>query len=256
LESDNRLITLRRAGSSGALVQTLGGLRKPVDHALDQLRFWLDRNPLRSYQPVPVLGVNHAARDSGTQSRWEVMRPLILRGGVQSAVDVGCDAGWFTLQLASEGIRTIGVEYDPPAYRTATVAARRSGLDNVGVLVMRVEPESVVLLPEVDCSLLLAVWHHVVREQGFNEATLVLRAVWERTNKVLFFETGESEMDASYSLPVMHSDAQSWITQYLGEHCEGGVIKHLGTHDAFTPDHRPCRRNLFAVTRPAVGLTD
>ena len=220
-----------------------------MDDGLDQLRFWLDRNPFRSYQPVPVLGVNRAARASGTQSRWEVMRPVILRAGVQSAVDIGCDAGWFTLQLASEGIRTIGVEYDPPAYRTAIVAARKSGLDNVGVLVMRVEPESAALLPEIDCSLLLAVWHHVVREQGLHQATLVLRTLWEKTTKVLFFETGESEMDASYNLPIMEPDAETWITQYLHDRCEGGDVKHLGTHDAFTPDHRPCRRNLFAVTR-------
>ena len=240
---------MRRAGASLAPVQRLGALRRPVDDALDQLRFWLDRNPLRSYQPVPELGADHAARALGTWSRWEAMRPLVAAGGVRSAVDVGCDAGWFTLRLASEGVVTIGVEYDPPAYRTAIVAARRSGLENVGLLVIRIDPQSATMLPRADACLLLAVWHHLVREQGLDQATSVLRTLWQQTGTVLFFETGEGEMDASYSLPAMDPDSRTWIAEYLGDCCPGGEVNHLGIHDAFTPDLRPCRRNLFAVMR-------
>src|SRR5581483_12402316 len=88
------------------------------------------------YQPVRELGSRFetADRAAGTSSRWAAMQPVIVELAPKSAADVGCNAGWFTLQLGRMGISTVGIEGHPPYYRTALTAVRRSGLQNVAVM--------------------------------------------------------------------------------------------------------------------------
>jgi hypothetical protein len=68
---------------------------------------------------------------------------------------------------------------------------------------MPVNTETTCLLPHTDVVLLLSVWHHWVKVYGFESATQILSGLWERCNKVLFFETGENEMPADFGLPSM-----------------------------------------------------
>jgi hypothetical protein len=77
----------------------------------------------------------------------------------------------------------------------------------------------------------------------------MMETFWDRTEKVLFFDTGENEMTPDYRLPEMRPDSRSWLTGYLAETCEGARIEHLGLHGAFDPAGRPVERNLFAVIR-------
>ena len=110
-------------------------------------------------------------------------------------------------------------------------------------------PASVELLPYADVVLFLAVWHHLTRAYGLEPATAILRVVWARTRRVLFFETGEREMSPDFRLPAMEPDAQTWLTAFLAEVCEGGGVRHLGRHAAFDAAGNPVERNLFAVER-------
>jgi hypothetical protein len=114
---------------------------------------------------------------------------------------------------------------------------------------MSVTPSTVGFLPAVDCVLLLSIWHHFVRQWGVEAATEMLAEIWEKTGRLLFFETGEDEMPASWRLPPMLPDARRWLTGFLGDVCVGASIVHLGLHDALSPDDEPCRRNLFVVVR-------
>jgi hypothetical protein len=126
---------------------------------------------------------------------------------------------------------------------------RRSGLDNVGVLALELKPDNVVAVPAADAVLCLSVWHHLVRYHGLAGATEMLETIWDRTEKVLFFDTGENEMTPDYGLPEMTPDARSWLSAYLAETCKSSRIEHLGTHAAFDPSGRAVERNLFAVIR-------
>jgi hypothetical protein len=177
------------------------------------------------------------------------MFPVLCQQAVESAVDIGACEGYFSIRLGRACIPTIAIEGDPPTYRTAIFAVRRSGLDDVGVLALELTPENVVAVPASDCTLCLSVWHHFVRRYGLSKATEMLETIWDRTGKVLFFDTGESEMTPDYGLPAMTPDPQSWLAAYLAETCAGSRIEHLGTHAAFDPSGQPCERNLFAVIR-------
>jgi len=223
--------------------------RKRVDDALDRLRFRVDTFPHGLYQPVSSLPGGSARRGDGSESRSEAILAVVGEQAVESAVDVGACEGYFSIKLGEAGVSTIALEGDPTIHRTALYAVRRSGLDNVGVLALNLTPQNVAAVPPADATLCLSIWHHFVRGYGLHAATEMLETIWERTGKVLFFDTGENEMTTDFGLPEMSPDARSWISAYLAETCEGSRVEHLGTHAAFDPSGAPCERNMFAVIR-------
>lgn len=223
--------------------------RDTFDNVLDLLRFRIDTFPHGLYQPVPSLPARNATRAGGSESRWSAMLPIIRAQAVESAIDIGACEGYFSIKLAAAGIPTIAIESKPGNYRTALLAVRRNGTRKVGVLAMEVTPENVVTVPPSDCVLCLSVWHHFVRSHGLDHATAMLETIWQQTRKVMFFDTGETEMTPDYRLPPMTPDPRSWLIAYLARTCAGARTEHLGLHRAFDPSGKPCQRNLFAVIR-------
>ncbi|MFD9459547.1 hypothetical protein [Streptomyces sp. NPDC060027] len=232
-------------------LQVMRGARRRLDDAIDLIRLKLDALPDGIYQPVPGIRVRKAKRSVGTGSRWAAMEPVVERLGVESALDVGANVGYFPIKLAMRGIPSVALESDPKCVRTATTAVRRNQLDNVAVMDLELRPDTLRLLPTADCTLLLSLWHHLVRELGLDAATHLLRGLWTRTGKVMFFDSGEDEMPESFGLPPMVPTPDAWLTEYLRKSCTGGRVEHLGRHRAFDADGLPTDRALFAVIREA-----
>lgn len=226
-------------------------VRRLVDRTLDQLRYRLDTFPRLPYQPLPQVGIAHALRDEGVFSRWAAMAEVLDELQPRTALDLGSQVGFFTLQLAERQIPTVAVEMEPRHYRILLAALRRLKLTHVGVLAMEFTPRTAPLLPSTDAVVFLSVWHHLVRWHGEDQARAMLRVVWSRTQQVLFFETGENEMPARYHLPDMGADPRAWLTGMLEQECAGGTVGFLGRHSAFDPDDRPYDRHVFAVVRPS-----
>ena len=235
---------------SGALLRRLVR-REAVDSVVDRLRYRIDTFPFGLYQPVSSLPGGRATRATGSETRWDAIRPVLEDNGVGSAVDIGACEGYFSLMLAEAGVSTIALEGKPPNYRTTLYAVRRSGLGNIGVLALTLTPENVDLMPSADCVLCLSIWHHFVRAYGLEAATAMLQAIWRKTGVVMFFDTGETEMTPDYRLPAMTPDPRSWLEGYLSQTCAGSRIEHLGRHRAFDPEGASAERNLFAVVRTA-----
>ncbi|WP_143074830.1 hypothetical protein [Streptomyces mangrovisoli] len=229
----------------------MSGARRVVDDAIDEVRLRLDALPDGIYQPVPGIRVRKAKRSVGTGSRWAAMAPVVERLKVETALDVGANVGYFPIRLAQRGIASVALEADPKCVRTAMTAVRRNRLDNVAVTSLEFRPDTLGLLPATDCTLLLSLWHHLVREMGFGTATDLLRGLWSRTGKVMFFDSGEDEMPESFGLPRMVPTADVWLAEYLGKNCADGRVEHLGRHRAFDADGLPTDRALFAVVREA-----
>jgi SAM-dependent methyltransferase len=215
---------------------------------MDEVRLRLDRMGPQGYQPMPPDGVG-GHRAQGTRSRWEKISPLVAELKVATALDVGCNSGWFVYQLASAGVATIGVDSDLAMIRTSIYIARRARSLPMGVLYLDVDVDNVKLLPEVDCVLFLSIWHHMVRAYGLVAADAILAALWGKTRKVLLFDTGQSECAEEFHLPAMAPTPGAWLDGHLGELCRGAEVHNLGRHAAFAPDGTPCTRELFALIR-------
>lgn len=194
-----------------------------------------------AYQPVDVLGI---AVDPTThrriESRWHAIAPVLGRIGAQSALDIGAAEGFYSLRMAATGIPVVALEAKERPHRVlqrAISILAPSG--QLSQLRMTVSPETVELLPSADAVLLLAVWHHWVRDYGLVQAERMLTTTWERSNKALFFESGEN-MPAAYGLPDFGPHPLSAITERLERACPDSSIEFLGRHP---------ERHLFVIIR-------
>jgi hypothetical protein len=246
MQAPTRAVRLHQAFPASPLMSRL---RAAVDNAIDLIRVKLDALPDGVYQPVPGLPVRRAKRALGSESRWAAIKPVIERLAVKSAMDVGANIGYFPIMLASNGVPAVAVESDRKCVRTMATALRRNGVRSVAVMELELRPDTVELLPDTDCTILLSVWHHLVSDQGFDSATELLQQLWTRTGKVMFFDTGEEEMPESYGLRRMAPSPQAWLTGYLQKTCTDGRIEFLGRHRAFDAAGYPADRGLFAVIR-------
>ncbi|MEU7697510.1 hypothetical protein ACF064_06680 [Streptomyces sp. NPDC015492] len=245
-QASTRLIRLHQ---QVAALRLMPRACRRLNDTIDLIRLRLDVLPEGLYQPVPGLPVRKARRAAGSRSRWTAMEPVVARLGVRTAKDIGSNAGYFPIKLAELGILVVALEADPRFVRTTTTAVRRNRLDNVAVMALELRTDTLGLLPTTDCTLLLSLWHHLVKELGLETATQLLRGLWDRTDKVLFFDTGEAEMPDSFGLPRMTPTPDAWLTEYLRESCAGARVEHLGRHRAFDADGLPAERALFAVVR-------
>lgn len=245
-QTSTRMVRLHQRFPS---LRMMRDARRLLDDGIDLVRLKLDALPDGIYQPVPGIRVRRAKRSVGTGSRWAAMEPVVERLGVESALDVGANVGYFPIKLAQRGTASVALESDPKCVRTAMTAVRRNQLDNVAVMSLEFRPDTLGLLPATDCTLLLSLWHHLVRELGLDTATDLLRGLWDRTGKVMFFDSGEDEMPESFGLPRMVPTPDAWLTEYLEKTCAGGRVEHLGRHRAFDAGGLPTDRALFAVIR-------
>jgi len=233
-------------------------LKQVAQSILDRVQFYLDVLPGLPYQPLPWLGLHNAKRSVGTLQRWNAIKEVISQCSCGSAIDVGCNVGFFSLSIAEMGIPVLAVDNHESSLRIGQYASKRTNVSNVTFAKLEVNPDTMRLLPSADIIIFLSVFHHWVRHFGFPVATQMLKGLWEKCNVVMFFETGESEMPLCFGLPEMKPTCQEWLENYLRTECNPASIKHLGCFKAFGPGgnetHNVVTRNLFAVHRkPPLG---
>ena len=237
-------------------------LRTRVQHIIDELQFRFDVWPTLYYQPLPWLGFDTAKRGAGTVARWTAIEASIRGLPINSALDIGCNVGYFCFSLAAQGIPALGIDQDDRFLRIAQhaarkLAARHIAADKVGFCHLTIDRSTVRLLPQVDLILLLSVWHHWVRAYGLPTASEMLAAVWAKADQALFFETGEAEMPPEFGLSMLKISPRDWLEDYLSAICADSTVRCLGAFKAFAPrgdeTHAVVHRNLFMISRRSTG---
>lgn len=208
---------------SKRLLRTVFRLERRAEVAAGMLIY----NP---YQPIPWLGKLGGKRYVGTFARWDAIEKVIPPPP-RSVLDIGSNIGFFSLKLAERGYIVIGVEAGWGAYRLGGSLRDTLDLDNVACLKMTIQPSNIDALPSVDIMLFLSVFHHWILAYGFEEASMMLGVLLNKTKEMLFFETGQSTDPgvAPYLtvLPDMKPDPRTWMTNFLLE-VGASEVQYLG----------------------------
>lgn len=219
---------------------------------LETTRFIVD-TPKLDYQPLPWVGVSQAdIRGDATYSRWKQIEKILSQQQGKTALDIGSCYGFFSIKMAEMGYDVIGVDLNPSHIRIARYAVPRSLRNHCNFLEMELAPGNIDFLPPVDCTLLLSVWHHWVYHFGLSDATEMLRTIWSKTKKVVFFETGEGEVIDEFNLPFNSDNSRQWLKNYLEKTCVGAAVIVVSEHEAGKYKHytlRKTTRALFMILR-------
>jgi tRNA (mo5U34)-methyltransferase len=152
--------------------------------------------------------------------KWREIRdhlPADLTGW--TALDIGCNAGFYTFELAKRGARVTGIDYDPRYLRQARWAARQFGLeDQVEFRHMQVY-DLARSAESWDLVLFMGVLYHLRYPQ------LGLDIVARRVRRLMVFQTltmpGEEVYDAPADLDIHDREtllAPGWPRMAFLEH--------------------------------------
>jgi len=199
----------------------------------------------RSYQPMPWIGLTTRKRDASTLARWEAIESNldIMHG---SAMDIGCNLGYFILRLAEKGFYGIGIDTEYGNVKIAQYAQRKAGIENAAFSNMAVTPGNIEVLPEVDVLIFFSVWHHWIVAYGLEKALEMLSIIWGKTRHVMFFESGE---DTEIQILQITEEPAHWVHTRLEQTCPEGTIRVIGRFSRGTHMKTEQKRTLFAVYR-------
>jgi len=203
------------------------------------------------YQPLLGLEGQNIARNQVSirpcMNRWDAIRQHLPKNG--SAIDIGCQNGFFTMKLAQHGLATIGLERDEASFRVCQLVSLANDPLPAGFWHYDITSGSAAKLPVVDCIVCLSVFHNWVREFGFEEADRIMKVLASRTRSTMVFETGQNDQVQAWwatAMDFMGADPESWIRQYLRD-LGFDSVKHVGTF-AGTAKHES-KRHLFVARR-------
>jgi|SaaInlStandDraft_3_1057020.scaffolds.fasta_scaffold90742_1 hypothetical protein len=222
-----------------------------IQFRIDTTNFMIDK-PKFDYQPLPWLGIKRAEiRGEATYARWEAIKGQLAN--VSSLKDIGCCVGFFCHSAADEfGINTIGIDMNDRFLRIANRAkCKIQNGDKEIFFNLKIDIDTVNLLPKTDSTILFSVWHHWVFYYGLDGATKILKSVWESTNNVLFFESGEEETKEEFNLPF-DKKASIWLKEYLVKNLEGSEVTVLGEFEAGNYKHyeiKKYKRTVFSIVK-------
>jgi tRNA (mo5U34)-methyltransferase len=129
--------------------------------------------------------------------KWEVLAPRLPKDlDGWTALDIGCNAGYYSFELARRGARVTGIDVDPHYLRQAQWAARKLGLERA-IEFRRMQVYDLAGEHEpYDLVLFMGVFYHL------RYPLLGLDIVARRTRRVMVFQT--------LTMPGMEVFSDTW----------------------------------------------
>lgn len=206
--------------------------------------------PKGEYQPFPFdKKLIKMRRYESTVERWKKMKPVLVSENVKSLKDIGSCMGYFCHKAAESEIQSFGFDRNLTFVSISTLISKKMNLIKAPSFTrIEMNPDTVCFLPRTDATLLLSVWHHWYFEFGEVLADKMLLKVWQNTQKVLIFESGEEEIWKEFEFPDIDTSAKDWLQAKL-ESLPGGEVLALSATSAAAYDHYELKmdRTLFAV---------
>ena len=207
------------------------------------------------YLPCRYFETAGTLRSVSTIKRYEQVRGCISETlgekPESSILDLGCNEGYFTLRLASEGFWVCGIDADPGYLRVARFLQQKYSVHGASFYQLTANKDTILRLPTFDVVIFMSVFQKWCSQFGFSEAFSMLSTLWQRTKRIMFFEMPDSlESADSFKTVLPHmGETKEECRDYI-KNTLGGLgscsVTWIADNDM---DYRPERRSLFAITR-------
>jgi|GEM_PF-5457204 len=207
------------------------------------------------YQPLYPGGRADSRLKWLFNERWEAICKELGPYTSGSALDIGCNVGFFSFHLNELGYQVQGVEADPLNVYLCNSVIERRRLRNISFLNGMIDEAHVNSMPSFEVVLCLSVFHHIIRDNGEEKAREILSELISKTERVIFMDIGHSSRSVeAFNLPsALGDDPVQWMTELLtGCGCQQvNVIGHFDTSAEIDE-----KRYLFAgwtIPPPGIG---
>jgi len=221
-----------------------------VSRGFMNLYIYLRMKRFNGYQPLPWVGLTSKIRDQSSYERLSLIEKYIEDNketkSFRSALDIGCNVGFFVYSFAMKGMVALGLDRSEKAISFTSLIRSKLNIKGAAFTCIELNPDNIDTIPKTDIVVLFSAWHHWVKQFGLNEGNLMLSTVWDRTGEALFFEGGEDTEIENFKIK---EDPQKWIKEQLASVCAGGEVVVLGRVSAGEHLGGSHNRTIFAVTR-------
>lgn len=177
-------------------------------------------NVVLLYQPTYMTNKFRIIKNNNIRESDKRIDLIISSVGEMSGsyLDVGSQLGYFVFKMSEKGFFSMGIESERYAYSYSNSLKVINENENVVFMNKSIDNDNIKDIPSFDVVSIMNVFHHLVYFLGFDNADIVMRELYNKTNKILFFETGEYEEKGEYwsdCLSFMGEDSSVWIHSYL-----------------------------------------
>jgi len=213
----------------------------------DRLRLLLIHRFYSNYHPLDIFTKTKEASKRNVIDRYESISEN-LEG--KNCLDIGCQSGYFSLRMASDGYWVTGLDSDEIILDKANLMKKKHATQNVSFANFKINLESVSSLQVFDNIIYLSIHHHMIKVYGFDAASEILKVLCQKTKYRMFFDFPYPDAYKSNELfsdiPDMGDNPDEWIKNYLVTL----GFKKVVSLNIFSHNLRPEeKRNLFMAIK-------
>ena len=174
---------------------------------------------LNTYAPNAFVPRERILSDErASYGRLDAINHFLPEDAQPSTLDVGCNLGFFTFNMAKRGGFSIGIDYGRNEILAAKALAHKHSVSNIVFTQMEVTPENASRLPKADMVICLSIFHHWIRKLGEAESQRIMKGLADSANKYFVFDTGqpnEKNVEWNECLEFMNPDISAWAEDYF-----------------------------------------
>jgi len=121
-----------------------------------------------------------------TDLRWNQIKKKLTKDKINNILDLGSAEGIFLKKSSKLKIFSLGVEADERRFLLSNYINKYRAY---GVIFNKISLQFIKTLPKFNSALYLSVHHHILANLGEKKATLILKEIFNRCEKSMFFET-------------------------------------------------------------------
>ena len=171
-----------------------------ISNIFNKLSIYFIKKNLKIYQDDCLQLVGSRKE---TDLRWNKIKQKLIKDKIKNILDLGSAEGVFLKKASELEIFSLGIEADERRFLLSNYIDEKNIYREYGVIFNKISLKSIKSLPKFDSTLYLSVHHHILANSGEKKATLILKEIFNRCEKSMFFETA-----------MQNENSENWNKNY------------------------------------------